>query len=329
MTHLQTGSLCYAERPWRRAPDNAAPDGDIYRASAAERAEVVQAALDANITFFHAAHEREAVSLGQSIQTLGARERITLSTTDGDALSRCPDTEDGAYEATTRAIARKQELLGTERLDVFHLYDVRAEVHTRARMAGAMRALHAARNQGHIAYFGATCYGEYDHLAGAIADQAYLPACILTRLNFLDQGASARLLPVCAERGIATLAAQTFGWLGDVSFVRFPNTWRLRNMTRNFTGQSVAQAHLRWALGQANIGGALVSMQDTAQIKENGEAVQAAMPRTDMTSVFGSFVEAIRDTEDGWRALREDPEWEVRTAAEAYLTAHAGKDAHK
>ncbi len=132
-----------------------------------------------------------------------------------------------------------------------------------------------------------------------------------------------RLLPACAEQGIATLAAQTFGWLGDVSFVRFPNTWRLRNMTRNFTGQSAAQAHLRWVLGQANIGGVLVSMQDTAQITENRQAVQAPMPRADMASVFGSFIEAIRDTDDGWRALLEDPEWEVRTSAEAYLETHA------
>jgi len=186
-----------------------------------------------------------------------------------------------------------------------------------------MRALTAARAQGHIAYLGASCCGEYDHLARAIQQQQYVPDCVITRFNFMDQRASMRLLPACAEQGIATLAAQTFGWLGDVSFVRFPNTWRLRNMTRNFTGQSAAQAHLRWVLGQANIGGVLVSMQDTAQITENRQAVQAPMPRADMASVFGSFIEAIRDTDDGWRALLEDPEWEVRTSAEAYLETHA------
>ncbi len=121
MTRLQTGSLCYAERPWRRAPEDPAPAPDIYCASVSERAAVMQAALDAGITLFHAAHEREAASLGQSIQTLGVRENVLVSTTDGDALSRCPDTEAGAYDAVTRAIARKQELLGTERLDVFHM----------------------------------------------------------------------------------------------------------------------------------------------------------------------------------------------------------------
>lgn len=321
MTDLETGALCCGERPWRRAPDDPAPNGDIYRMGPGERAQTVQVALDAGITLFHAAHEREAMSLGQSLQMLGAREHVTLSTTDGDALSRCPDTEQGAYNAVSRAIMRKLELLGTDHLDVFHLYDVRADVHTSARLAGAVRALTEARRWEHVRHFGATCYGDYDHLAQVIAGQSYVPDCIITRFNFMDQGASVRLLPVCTQQGIRTLAAQTFGWLGGVSFVRLPNTWRLRNMTRNFTGQSAAQAHLRWVLGQANVGGALVSMQEAAQVKENAGAVQAPMPRADMASVFGSFAEALRGTDEGWRALLEDPEWEVRTAAEAYLEA--------
>lgn len=326
MTDLQTGQLGYGERPWRRAPDDPAPDGDIYRLGADERAQVVQAALEAKVTFFHAAHEREAQSLGQSLQTLGVRERVLVSTTDGDALARCPDTEAGAHDAVARAIARKQALLGTARINVFHLYDVRAEVHTRARLAGAMRALIDARSQGHIAYFGATCCGDYDYLAQAIEEQQFKPDCVITRFNFMDQGASGRLLPVCTHNNIATLAAQTFAWLGDVAFVRFPNTWRLRNMTRSFTGQSAAQAHLRWAAGQPGVGGVLVSMQEAAQVRENAQAVQATMPRADMASVFGSFMEAIWDTDEGWRALCEDPEWEVRTAAEAYLELQAGKE---
>jgi len=325
MTDLQTGSLCYAERPWHRAPDDIAPNGDIYRAGADERAQVVQTALEAGVTFFHAAHEREAVSLGASVKALGVRERIILSTTDGDALFRCPNTEAGGYDAVSRAIVRKLELLGTDCIDVFHLYDVRAEVHTPARLAGALRALNEARQWEHVTYFGATCYGDYETLVQAIKENRYVPACVATRFNYLDQRAAMHLLPLCGVRGIATLAAQTFGWVGNVSFVRFPNTWRLRNMTRNFTGQSAGEAHLRWVLGQEGIGGTLVSMQDAAQIKENREAVQSAMPRADMASVFGSFVEAIRDTDDGWRALRDDPEWEVRTAAEAYLDAQSGK----
>lgn len=321
MTLFTTGLLCWGERPWRRAPDTPAPDGDIYQNAAAERAALMQQALDAGITLFHAAHEREAQTLGDSMARLGAREHITLSTTDGDALARCPDTESGAYDAVQRAIARKQALLGTPRLGIFHLYDVRRDVHTPARLAGASRALAEARERGLVAHFGATCYGDYDYLAQVIETNSYAPDCIAARFSFADTGASARLLPACAARDIPALATQTFAWRGGVSFVRFPNTWRLRNMTQNFTGQSVARAHLRWVLGQDGIAGVLVSMQDAAQLKENAQAVIAQMPRADMASVFASFVEAIDGTAEGWQGLLEDPEWEVRTAAAAYLDA--------
>ena len=49
-----------------------------------------------------------------------------FSTTDGDALDRCPDTEAGAEEAIVAAIRRKQALLGVDYLDIFLLYDFSA-----------------------------------------------------------------------------------------------------------------------------------------------------------------------------------------------------------
>lgn len=323
-TQLETGLLGYAERPWRRAPDDVGGSGDIYRASAEERAGVVRFAREKGVTLFHAAHEREAVSLGASLRSLGMCDGLLLSTTDGDALSRCPDTEVGGYDAVSRAVVRKLELLGVERLDMFHLYDVRREVHTLSRLAGAGRALTEARARGVVGFVGATCYGDYDYLANVIEGQEFVPDCVAARFSFFDQRAAARLLPVCAAGGIRTLAAQTFGWLGGVPFVRFPNTWRLRNMTQSFRGYSVAKAHLRWALGQAGVGGVLVSMQDAGQVRENADAVRMAMPGADMASVFAGFVDALGDGEGGWRALLQDPEWEIQAAAQAFLASLEG-----
>ena len=93
---LSPTRLAYSERPFRREPGSASPDSDIYLATSEERAGTVRAALDAGITLFHAAYEREAASLGVSLKSLGVREQVTVSTTDGDALDRCPDTEEGA-----------------------------------------------------------------------------------------------------------------------------------------------------------------------------------------------------------------------------------------
>jgi len=312
--------LAYGERPFRREPGSAAPDSDIYLATPEERAETVRAALDAGITFFHAAYEREAASLGASLQSLGVRDQVTVSTTDGDALDRCPDTEDGAAQAVRGAIARKRELLGVDVLDVFLLYDFRPEVHTPARLAGARRALGEARGSGLIRHSGATCYGAYDALADAV-EGASLPAeIVMARFNYLDQMAGVRLFPVCRARGVTTLAAQSFSWLGGVPFVRFPNTWRFRNLTKNFYGFTAAQAHLYWLLGQPNIDGALVSMQTAAQVTENMGATQITKTPHGLESLFDSFVEALTRTREGWRGLKQDTLWEYRAAAETFLS---------
>lgn len=312
--------LAYSERPFRREPGSMSPDSDIYLATPEERAVTVQAALEAGITFFHAAYEREAASLGASLKRLGVQERVTVSTTDGDALDRCPDTEEGAAQAIRGAIARKRELLDIDRIDVFLLYDFRSDVHTPARLAGARRALDEAQSAGTIRQIGATCYRAYDALADAIESGSLAAEIVPARFNYLDQAAGARLFPVCRARGITTLAAQPFSWVGGVPFVRFPNTWRFRNLTKNFYGFTAAQAHLHWLLDQPNIDGALVSMQTPAQVAENIGATQITKTPQGLEALFDSFVEALTRTREGWRGLKQDELWEYRAAAETYLS---------
>ena len=317
---LSPTRLAYGERPFRREPGSASPDSDIYLATPEERAATVRAALDGGITFFHAAYEREAASLGASLRSLGVRDQVTVSTTDGDALDRCPDTEDGAAQAVRGAIARKRELLGIDLIDVFLLYDFRPEVHTPARLAGARRALGEAQNAGTIRHTGATCYGAFDALAEAIEGDRLPADIVLARFNYLDQAAGARLFPACRAHGVTALAAQSFSWLGDVPFARFPNTWRLRNLTKNFYGFTAAQAHLYWVLTQPNIDGALVSMQTPAQVAENIAATRITKTPQGLESLFDSFVEALTRTREGWRGLKQDELWEYRAAAEVYLS---------
>lgn len=316
---LSPTHLAYGERPFRREPGTVPPDGDIYEATTDERAAAVRAALDAGITYFHAAYEREMMSLGASLQTLGIREQITLSTTDGDVLDRCPDTETGAAEAIRRAIARKLELLDVDTIDVFSVYDFRADVHTPARLAGARIALSEAMSAGQVRHIGATCYTDFDALTQVIQTDTFPLDIVAARFNYFDQSAMTHLLPLCRAKGITTLAAQTFSWLGGVPFVRFPNTWRYRNLTKNFYGFTAAQAHLHWVLHQPNIDAVLISMQTPAQITENVETLEIEKTPAGMESLFDSFAEAITATREGWRGLLTDELWEYRAAAEAYL----------
>ncbi len=320
MTSTLTSPLAYGERPFRREPGTTPPDGDIYQATPAERAATVAAAFEAGITYFHAAYEREAQSLGTSLKTLGIRDQITVSTTDGDALDRCPDTEAGAAAAISGAVARKRELLGVDRLDVFLLYDFRPDVHTPARMAGARRALDAARDRGHVDLVGATCYAAYDSLADAVWGGTFPAEVVLARYNYFDQGAAARLLPACRARGVNTLAAQTFAWIGGIPFVRFPNTWRFRNLTKNFYGFTAAQAHLYWVSHQPGIDGVLISMQEPSQVAENLASLQITKTPQGLESLFDSFAEALTKTREGWRGLLTDELWEYRAAAENHLS---------
>ena len=312
--------LAYSERPFRREPGTAAPDSDIYIATPGERAATVKAALDAGITLFHAHYEREAQSLGESLRRLGVRPQVIVSTTDGDALNRCPDTEEGAKQATRGAIARKRQLLGVDVIDVFSLFDVRPEVHTPARLAGARAALTEAQASGKIVRVGATCDAAFDFLAGIIEADTVPLEGVTARFCFPHQNAAARLFPLCRARGIPALAAHTFSWQGSVPFVRFPNTWRYRNLTKNFYGFTAAQAHLHWVLRQPGIDGILISMQTPAQVTENVAATQILKEPDGIESLFESFVDAITKTKEGWRGLLTDKQWEYRAAAEARLS---------
>lgn len=327
-TGLTVSALGYSERPTRRDPAAPGPASDIYQHTPDERAAVVQAALDAGVTLFRAAHEREAHSLGQSVHALGVRDTVTLSTTDGDALARCPDTEDGAFQAVQAAIVRKLTLLGTERIDLFSLYDVRRDVHTPARLTGAARAFSDAQAAGTVAHVGVTCAGDVDALADVIEAGLFVPEVVFAHYNYADPRANVRLFPLCRTRGIGVICTGTFDWTGTgVPFTRFPNTWRLRNMAQNFAGLSAGQIHLRWVTETARPDVVLVSMQTAAQVGENAAAwtLHPARTLSGLTSLLDEFRDALFRTKEGWRGLLTDPDWETRAAAQAKL-ARRGRD---
>jgi len=166
---------------------------------------------------------------------------------------------------------------------------------------------------------GVTCYGAFTELANAIEQGLIQPDIVLARFNFFDQGALDRLFPICRARGIQILATQPFSWIDGIPFVRFPNTWRLRNLTRNFYGFTAGQAHLHWILAHPEVDGVLASMQSEVQVLENFAGTQLAKTPDGLNSLFESFVEAITNTREGWRGLLSDEFWEYRVAAEMHL----------
>ncbi|BDI32205.1 hypothetical protein CCAX7_42560 [Capsulimonas corticalis] len=318
LTNILPASISFSER---RLQSN--PATEIENAELSSRA--VSDALGAGITLFHAAHEREAISLAAALAPLENTPPYLLSTTDGDALARCPDTAEGAAEAILRAITRKHEMLGRQTLDLFSLYDFRREVHHGEALDGAVRAMQEARQAQSITSIGATCYGDYDALADAIRGKAFAPDFVIVRCNYVDRRAAAALIPLCRDLGIDVIATQTFSWRGDIPFTRFPNIWRYRNMTKNFYGLSVAQAHLKWLSASELFDTILVSMQDAAQVAENVAAPKITQLPNGLESLFQSIGEAIDGTDDGWKGLLEDEIWEYRIAAQDALERRAGR----
>ncbi|MEO7719843.1 MAG: aldo/keto reductase [Capsulimonas sp.] len=311
ITNTPLSPISFSERRLRLNPETAT--------EAPEPSQAANAALQAGITVLHAAHEREAISLHASLATIQHPSPYLVSTTDGDVLARCPATEDGAAEAVQKAIARKKEMFGGRTLDLFSLYDFRRDTHLESVLTGAFRALREAREAQEIQCIGVTCYGDYEALAYAIQNGMVELDFVIVRYNYLDQQAGKTLIPLCRERGIDVIAAQTFSWRGDIPFPRFPNIWRYRNMTKNFYGMSVAQAHLKWLTASGQFDSILVSMQEPAQVLENVAAVKIVKLPVGLEALFQNIGGAIEDTSDGWLGLRDDEIWEYQLAAKAEM----------
>jgi len=104
--------------------------------------------------------------------------------------------------------------------------------------------------------------------------------------------------------------------------VRFPNTWRLRNLTQNFTGISAGQAHLRWLLNQNGVGGAFAGCSKPEQAAQNAASVGldgVLSPPQGVESLLAEFVTAITGSKEGWTGLLDDERWEYRLAAKTIL----------
>lgn len=121
---------------------------------------------------------------------------------------------DYSHDGVLRSVEDSLRRLGLDRVDVLHLHD--PEEHFAEAVDGGYRALARLREQGMIGAVsvGTTRVDRLADFAGAGQFDCFL---IAGRYTLLDQSALPRALPMCAERGIAVLAAGVFnsGLLAD------------------------------------------------------------------------------------------------------------------
>ncbi|GAA3833558.1 aldo/keto reductase [Streptomyces phyllanthi] len=117
---------------------------------------------------------------------------------------------DYSYAGVMRSVEESLERLGLDRVDVLHVHDPDEDFATA--VGEAYRALADLRARGVI---GAVSIGvNHAPVAAAFLREAAPPGpdCVLLagRYNLLDQSGLDELLPLCAERGVAVLAAGVY-----------------------------------------------------------------------------------------------------------------------
>jgi D-threo-aldose 1-dehydrogenase len=198
-----------------------APLGGLYDAvDEATAHEVVERAWELGIRYFDTA---PYYGSGTAERRLGAalagrpRAEFVVSTKVGRLLRagesdwhNAPPLQayfDFSYDAAMRSLEQSLERLRLDRVDVAFIHD--PDNHYDEALNGAYRALVQLRADGVVRAIGVGM--NQTQLLCRFAREAD-PDCFLVagRYTLLDRSAAAELLPLCAERGIAVVAAGVF-----------------------------------------------------------------------------------------------------------------------
>jgi D-threo-aldose 1-dehydrogenase len=203
--------------------------GNLYRAMSDETAAaVVDTAWARGIRYFDTAPH---YGLGLSERRLGAalagrpRDEYVLSTKVGRLLVADPDgagerdtggfdvprefvrRRDYSRDGVLRSLESSLERLGTDRVDIAFVHD--PEDHVEEALTGALPALVELREQGVLREIGLGM--NFDAVLAGFVRRADVDVVMIAgRYTLLEQPALDELLPLCAERGVAVLAAGVF-----------------------------------------------------------------------------------------------------------------------
>jgi D-threo-aldose 1-dehydrogenase len=198
-----------------------APIGGLYEDVADETAHaVVERAWDLGVRYFDTA---PLYGEGLAERRLGAvlrgkpRDEFAVSTKVGRLLRRgrsrwhgapaLVDYFDFSYDAALRSLDDSLARLGLDRVDVALVHD--PDDHLDEALAGSFRALRRLRDEGVVRAIGV---GANDAAVHSRFAREADPDCFLVagRYTVLDRSATAELLPLCEERGIAVVAGGVF-----------------------------------------------------------------------------------------------------------------------
>jgi D-threo-aldose 1-dehydrogenase len=182
---------------------------------------------------------------------------------------------DFSYDAALRSLEQSLERLGLDRVDIAFIHD--PDDYYDEALAGAYRALARLRDDGVVRAIGVGM--NQTELLCRFAREAD-PDCFLLagRYTLLDRSAAEDLLPLCAERGIAVVAAGVFnsgvlagGRTYDYDSASTAVLKRVTELRETCARHEVplAAAALQFPLRHPAVGHILVGCRTTREVEED------------------------------------------------------------
>jgi hypothetical protein len=198
--------------------------------------------------------------------------------------------------------------IGREHFDIYFLRIRRAV--EEYQISGALEALEAARQEGHIRYIGLCCDGPSLAILGAWQFHDAFDV-ILTPRNHLDEEAYHTLAPLAKERRVGVITSRPLNWGFGLPFVKFPSQWRLRNLTQSFYGLSLAEAVIADLAVDHPV---LVGVRSAEEVLK-AIAAPAKQRPTGLRAFLAPYCEAW-NSEEEWVALKGSEDAELKAAFE-------------
>jgi len=289
------------------------PFGNLFESvTEADVSAVVHAALERGLRHFDTA---PLYGLGLAEQRLGRalagveRRRYSISTKvgrllrpgtlsdpvlfhDGEPFFRdTPSVDpvrDFSHSGTCASLAESLDRLGVSEVDIAYIHEPEPE-HVTQVVTETYPALCELRSQGLLRAIGLGS-DRLDVMAGLVGELTLNCVLLAGRYSLLDQSALAELLPLCAERGVAVLAAGVFnsGILADPVGTPFyeyvPASPEVRSRVRSIATVCerwrvpLAAAALQFPLGHPNVICLVVGMRSISELEANIALLDIPIP---------------------------------------------------
>lgn len=210
---------------------------------------------------------------GRFAEDLGLTDDLWMATkvwTDGE-------------QAGKRQMRRSMELLRSEPLDLMQIHNLRDwRTH--------YPTLRAWKEAGTLRHIGITRYRSDAHEEVERVLDAERFDFLQINYNVLDRKAADRLLPLCADRGIATLINVPFG---NGALFRKVRGRELPEWAADFDAESWAQVFLKFILSHPAVTCAIPATSDPGHVADNTRAVYGRLPDAGQRRRIVTYLEAL------------------------------------